>query len=55
MKDVIDNASSKIAGPKHGCHNEVQAQVKKAKNEKVGNTHSIVSNIIAKKKLKTKY
>jgi len=49
MSDIIDSASAKIAGNKHGYSNEVKEQVTKAKNERVGNTHTVVAKIMSKK------
>ena len=54
MGDIIESASAKIAGAKHGHQNEVKAQVTKAKSSKVGNTHTVVNNLLSKKGLKTK-
>ena len=53
--DLVNKAALKITGKKYSDEDEVQAQVKKAKNEKTGNTHSIVNNILARKVKKIKY
>lgn len=54
MSDIIESASTKIAGKKHGYSNEVKAQVTKAKNERVGNTHTVVANLLSSTKKKVK-
>ena len=54
--NLLDNASAKIAGPKHGRNNEVQAQVRKARStDKVKDTHAVVGNLMSKKLPKVKY
>jgi hypothetical protein len=54
--NIIDTASAKIAGSKHGHNNEVQAQVKKARTTSVAkNTHEVVNNLLPKKMPKVKY
>lgn len=53
---LIDKASVKIAGKKHGHNNEVQAQVKKAKTSTVAkSTYEVVNNLLPKKKPKVRY
>jgi len=53
---LLDSASTKIAGKKHGHNNEVQAQVKKARTTTVAkNTHEVVNNLLPKKTPKVKY
>jgi len=56
MTDILEKASAKIAGKKHGHNNEVQAQVRKAKTTTVAkNTHEVVGNLLPKKLPKVKY
>jgi hypothetical protein len=56
-RDIINEASMKIAGSKHGKDNEVKAQVTKARTKPVvKDTHAVVDNIMARKKMpKVKY